>query len=102
MSLSSDTVVEESDRAAIGCIVRHPPSPKRNCTEAHRVITFHFAWHEACIMHVRHTVPMAQTPKTSSQPRRHFVYEGLRFCCAVMRLVAISNWNKTASAGFKA
>jgi hypothetical protein len=48
------------------------------------------------------TVPMAQTHKHPSSLAGISSTKAVRFGCAVMRLVAICNWNKTASAGFKA
>jgi len=48
------------------------------------------------------TVPMAQTHKHHPSLTGTSFTKACGFGCAVMRLVAISNWNKTASAGFKA
>jgi len=45
---------------------------------------------------------MAQTHKHHTSLAGTSFTKACGFGCAVMRLVAISNWNKTASAGFKA
>lgn len=45
---------------------------------------------------------MAQTHKHHSSLAGISSTKAVRFGCAMMRLVAICNWNKTASAGFKA
>jgi hypothetical protein len=44
---------------------------------------------------------MAQTPKHHTSLAGTSITKAVRFGCAMMRLVAISNWNKTASAGFE-
>ena len=45
---------------------------------------------------------MVQTPKHHLSLAGTSFTKACGFGCAMMRLVAISNWNKTASAGFKA
>jgi hypothetical protein len=45
---------------------------------------------------------MAQTHSPHTSLAGTSITKAVRFGCAVMRLVAISNWNKTASAGFEA
>ncbi|HZZ20960.1 MAG TPA: hypothetical protein VFE25_16415, partial [Opitutaceae bacterium] len=47
------------------------------------------------------SVPMALTNKHHT-PRAGTSFTKAVRCCAMMRQVAISNWNKTASAGFSA
>jgi hypothetical protein len=45
---------------------------------------------------------MAQTPKLHPSLAGTSITKAVRFGCAVMCLVAISNWNKTTGAGFEA
>jgi hypothetical protein len=45
---------------------------------------------------------MAQTRKHHLAPAGTSNTKAVGFGCAVMRLVAICNWNKTAGAGFEA
>jgi hypothetical protein len=44
---------------------------------------------------------MAQTLKHHSSLAGASITKAVRFGCAVMRPVAVSNWNKTADAGFE-
>jgi hypothetical protein len=44
---------------------------------------------------------MAQTHNHPSSLAGASITKAVRFGCAVMRLVAICNWNKTAGAGFE-
>ena len=46
-------------------------------------------------------VPMAQTLSNHLSLAGTSLTKAVRFGCAVMRPVAISNWNKTAGAGFQ-
>ena len=45
---------------------------------------------------------MALTNKHHTSLAGTSITKAVRFGCAMMRQVAISNWNKTASAGFEA
>jgi len=49
----------------------------------------------------RNFVPMAQTLQHHLSLAGTSITKAVRFGCAVMRPVAISNWNKTAGAGFE-
>jgi hypothetical protein len=46
-------------------------------------------------------VPMAQTHKLHARLAGTSITKAVRFGCAMVRTVAISNWNKTAVAGFE-
>ena len=80
------------------------PAGRGAQAQLRRGICHNFHFHLARGLHCASCplVPMAQTHKHHHSLAGTSFTKACGFGCAMMRLVAISNWNKTASAGFAA